>query len=73
MKISEWKIYVIYALGHFVQGSSEVGKEYLKILFRHYMGKECNFEDSQSYSEKLQWLKVYNLEICKTTLASLKV
>ena len=60
MKISEWKTYVIYALGHFMQGSPEADKKYLKILFRHSMGKECNFEDPQSYSEKLQWLKVYD-------------
>lgn len=24
------------------------------------MGKDCNFDNPQSYSEKLQWLKVYD-------------
>jgi len=60
MELSEWGLYCIYALGHFIQGSPEADKRYLKILFRYLMGKECNFDVPQTYSEKLQWLKVYD-------------
>lgn len=35
-------------------------QEILKILFRNMMGKECNFDNPQSYNEKLQWLKIYD-------------
>lgn len=33
---------------------------YLKIAFRASMGKKLNLEEPQTYSEKLQWLKLYN-------------
>ena len=35
-------------------------KQYLKILFRKLMGSELNLECPQTFSEKLQWLKLYN-------------
>ena len=60
MKLSEWKLYSIYALGHILQGSPEADKKYLKILYKYLMGKECNFDNPQTYSEKLQWLKIYD-------------
>ena len=34
MKLSEWKLYSIYALGHILQGSPEADEKYLKILFK---------------------------------------
>lgn len=48
MKLSEWKLYSIYALGHILQGSPEADKKYLKILFKYLMGKECNFDNPRS-------------------------
>ena len=39
MKLSEWKLYSIYALGHILQGSPEADEKYLKILFKYLMGK----------------------------------
>ena len=45
MKLSEWKLYSIYALGHILQGSPEADEKYLKILFKYLMGKSnvyCN-------------------------------
>lgn len=60
MKLSEWKLYSIYALGHILQGSPGADEKYLKILFKYLMGKECNFDNPQTYSEKLQWLKIYD-------------
>lgn len=35
-------------------------KLYLKWLFRFKMGKELNLDNPQTFSEKLQWLKLYN-------------
>lgn len=35
MKLSEWKLYSIYALGHILQGSPEADEKYLKILFKY--------------------------------------
>lgn len=35
-------------------------KQYLKILFRKLMGSELNLECPQTFSEKLQWLKLYD-------------
>lgn len=35
-------------------------KLYLKILFRLYMGYPLNLDNPQTFSEKLQWLKLYN-------------
>ena len=42
MKLSEWKLYSIYALGHILQGSPEADEKYLKILFKYLMGKELS-------------------------------
>lgn len=33
---------------------------YLEILFRHRMGYRLNLNNPQTFSEKLQWLKLYN-------------
>ena len=35
-------------------------KLYLQIIFRLNMGKALNLKDPKSFSEKLQWLKLYN-------------
>ena len=35
-------------------------KQYLKVLFRKLMGSELNLECPQTFSEKLQWLKLYD-------------
>lgn len=35
-------------------------KTYLSIAFRARMGKKLNLDNPKSYSEKLQWLKLYN-------------
>lgn len=68
MKLSEWRLYVIYALGYFIKGSPEADKKYLKILFRYLMKKECDFDNPQTYNEKLQWLKVYDRKPLYTQL-----
>ena len=70
MRLSEWRLYGIYALGHLMQGSPEKDKKYLKILFKYLMGKDCNFDNPQSYSEKLQWLKVYDRNPLYTQLVA---
>ena len=35
-------------------------KQFLKILFRNFMGSELNLKCPQTFSEKLQWLKLYD-------------
>lgn len=35
-------------------------KLYLKLLFRLKMGRRLNLDNPQTFSEKLQWLKLYN-------------
>ena len=35
-------------------------EEFLKRMYRICMGKELNLEDPQTYTEKLQWLKLYD-------------
>lgn len=35
-------------------------EKYLKILFKLRIGKELNLDTPQTFSEKLQWLKLYN-------------
>lgn len=35
-------------------------KTYLKLKFRLEMGKRLNLDNPQSFSEKLQWMKLYN-------------
>lgn len=35
-------------------------KIYLRIIFRCFMGKNLNLENPKTFSEKLQWLKLYN-------------
>ena len=35
-------------------------KLYIKLLFRFKMGCKLNLKDPQTFSEKLQWLKLYD-------------
>lgn len=35
-------------------------KIYLKMIFRCFMGRKLNLRDPKTFSEKLQWLKLYN-------------
>lgn len=35
-------------------------KVYIKQLYRYYMGKKLNLKKPMTFSEKLQWLKLYN-------------
>jgi hypothetical protein len=41
---------------------------YLKVRFRILMGKKLNLKDPQTFSEKLQWLKLYNRRPEYTTM-----
>lgn len=43
-------------------------KLYLKLLFRLKMGKNLNLDHPKSYSEKLQWLKLYDRNPLYTSL-----
>ena len=35
-------------------------KLFLKIIYKHKMGKPLNLDSPQTFNEKLQWLKLYN-------------
>ena len=35
-------------------------KLFLKTMFRHFMGTELNLNNPKTFSEKLQWLKLYD-------------
>lgn len=41
---------------------------YLKVKFRQLMGKKLNLKNPQTFSEKLQWLKLYNRRPEYTTM-----
>ena len=41
-------------------GQALSDEEYLKKMFKVKTGKELNLDDPQCYTEKLQWLKLYN-------------
>lgn len=56
--ISNPKSAAISALKHF--GSWLPDKIYLKWMFRLKMGKKLDLRNPQTFSEKLQWLKLYN-------------
>lgn len=50
----------------FCDGGVEEDARYLKVLFRYKMGKPLNLDNPKTFSEKLQWLKLYdrNPEYC---------
>ncbi len=35
-------------------------KEYVKIMYKHKLGKELNLKAPETFNEKLQWLKLYD-------------
>lgn len=35
-------------------------KKFLDLCFDYYLGKKINWDDPQTYNEKLQWLKIYD-------------
>lgn len=43
-------------------------EKFLKKLFRVRMGKELNIENPQTFSEKLQWLKIHNRHDLQTKM-----
>ena len=49
------KIVLLYKLSRFYSD-----EKFLKKLFKLRMGKELNLDNPQTFSEKLQWLKLYN-------------
>ena len=64
--ISKPKSAAISVLEHF--GLWLPDKIYLKWMFRLRMGKKLNLRNPQTFSEKLQWLKLYNRRPEYTTM-----
>ena len=50
----------------FCDGGVEEDAKYLKVLFKYKMGKPLDLDNPKTFSEKLQWLKLYdrNPEYC---------
>lgn len=65
---SKLPIYALYALGRVLRGSLRADKRYLDILYRHEMGHGCDFQNPRKFSEKMQWLKLYNRDPIYTRL-----
>lgn len=68
IKVLKNPLLLIMPLGHreFLNWMDD--KTYLKILFQASMGKKLNLNNPQTYSEKLQWLKLYDRKPIYTTL-----
>lgn len=55
----EPKRIVVYLLG--IIAPIIPDRLYLRMLFRAQMGYKLNLDNPQTFSEKLQWLKLYSL------------
>ena len=60
LKILKKPSLLFLTLGHIGFFNWMKDETYLKIAFRIRMGKKLNLKNPVSYSEKLQWLKLYN-------------
>ena len=58
--ISQPRLYWIYFYGRIVPSNIENDKKYLRKLFKYRLGRELNFDNPQTYNEKLQWMKLYD-------------
>lgn len=51
---------LIKPLGHLGFFNFLPDKQYLKLIYRAELGKKLNLDNPQAFTEKLQWLKIYN-------------
>lgn len=58
------RLAVLYRTAKFYKSD----EKFLKKLFRVRMGEELNIENPQTFSEKLQWLKIYNRHDLQTKM-----
>lgn len=42
-------------------------KVYLKLQYKHHLGKRLNLKNPQTFNEKIQWLKLYDRKPSYTT------
>ena len=59
-------IYAFFASRGLLNWMSD--KAYLKMAYKNKMGKKLNLKNPQTFSEKLQWLKLYNRKDIYTTM-----
>lgn len=52
--------YSIVGLGKILPDTIAADELYLKLLFRNRMGKKLNLKNPETFSEKLQWMKLYD-------------
>ena len=43
-------------------------EKYLKLMYKAYTGRKLNLEKPEAYTEKLQWLKIYDHKDIYTTM-----
>ena len=67
-KIKDNPLLIFETLGHRGYLNWMPDEIYLKILFRIRMGKPLNLKHPKTYSEKLQWLKLYDRKPAYTKL-----
>lgn len=60
MELKRLPEYMIYALGRVLKGSVEKDARYLKVLYYYNFHKNLNLKDPHTFSEKMQWLKLYD-------------
>lgn len=60
------KILFYFASRNIIKMSDE---KFLKLAYKLLMGKKLNLENPKKFSEKLQWLKLYNRKDCYTIMA----
>lgn len=53
-------LYVILLVGRMLPDTIPADAFYLKMLYRHYLGKKLNLKSPVTYNEKMQWLKLYD-------------
>ena len=53
-----WKIAISLARRGWLNGMSD--EEYLKVMYRATFGEKLNLDEPKTFSEKLQWIKLYD-------------
>ena len=54
------KYYFLVAVGRFFPDNITFDKIYLKLMYKLKMKEKINFDNPQTFNEKLQWLKIYD-------------
>lgn len=61
----DYRFYINTTIGIY---NSMDDRKFLERAFKHYIGKELNLDNPQTFNEKLQWLKLYDRKPEYTTM-----